>query len=279
MRHVLPRFLDRADGWRPAAIPRVVHQTFPTRDLPEDLARNLAAARAMNPGWDFRLYDDAACAAYIAEAYGADMLRLYHRISPLYGAARADLFRYLLVYREGGMYLDVKSRITRPLDDVLRADDAYVLSNWNYPPDHAYGDYGIHNDLAHLPGGEFQQWHVIAAAGHPFLAAVIDTVTDRIQRYRPWRNGSGKPAVLRITGPIAYTLAIAPLLGRHPHRTVDAERDLGLGYSIRAQQGHVGLFATHYGEQKAPLVRQDGRYALVNAGYQAVRKVYLRAKR
>ena len=39
----------------------------------------------------------------------------------------ADVFRYLAVYREGGVYLDVKSTVTCPLDEVLSPDDWAVF--------------------------------------------------------------------------------------------------------------------------------------------------------
>lgn len=77
----------------------------------------------MNPGWEHRLYDDADIEAFIRESYGDEILAYYHRIDRRYGAARADLFRYLLLYRLGGVYLDIKSTTVRPLDEVLRPDE------------------------------------------------------------------------------------------------------------------------------------------------------------
>ena len=50
---------------------------------------------------------------YIRREYGESILSCYLRIDPVYGAARADLFRYLLLYRTGGVYLDIKSAARR----------------------------------------------------------------------------------------------------------------------------------------------------------------------
>jgi hypothetical protein len=49
--------------------------------------------RIGNPGWQYRFDDDAAIESFILTEYGEKILALYRRIDPLYGAARADLFR------------------------------------------------------------------------------------------------------------------------------------------------------------------------------------------
>src|SRR5690606_8039351 len=98
--------------------------------LPPELNDNMAHLRALNPGWELRFYDDDAVEAFIARHYGAKVLAIYHRINPNYGAVRADLFRYLLIYREGGVYLDIKASMNSPLDEVLAKNDRYLLSFW-----------------------------------------------------------------------------------------------------------------------------------------------------
>ncbi|MCA3362157.1 MAG: hypothetical protein INF74_09420, partial [Roseomonas sp.] len=62
----------------------------------------------MNPDWEYRLYEDADCERFIRENYDAETFKLFRSIHPDYGAARADFFRYLLLYRLGGVYLDIK---------------------------------------------------------------------------------------------------------------------------------------------------------------------------
>lgn len=78
-----------------------------------------------------RFYDNIAIDAYIATNFGREVHDLYQRIHPSYGAARADLFRYLLIYNEGGYYLDIKRSMVRPLDAVLRSDDRYIVYQWD----------------------------------------------------------------------------------------------------------------------------------------------------
>lgn len=204
-------------------IARLIHQTFHGDAPPVEAAANIAGLKAMNPGWTYRYWSDRDVHDFIRDRYGWDMLKLYLRINPCYGAARADLFRYLCVYALGGVYLDVKAGSRRPLDEVLRPDDRFLLSGWRNGPGDTYAGWGLHEEVRGVEGGERQQWHVIAAAGHPFLQAVIEAVTARLVAYMPSRHGVGWSAVLRTTGPIAYTLAIAPLRDRYPYRAFDAQ--------------------------------------------------------
>jgi hypothetical protein len=242
-------------------IPRIIHQTFRHRELPAELQANVDHIKALNPAWQHRLYDDAAIEAFIESSYGMPVLRAYQRISPKYGAAKADLFRYLLLYQTGGVYLDIKSTLHRPLDDVLRADDRYVLSRWRNGEGEEHAGWGCAPELKHLPGGEFQQWHIVAAAGHPFLRAVIEHVLTNIGRYNPWLHGTGSSGVFRVTGPVAYTLAIAPLLGQHPHR-LTSDQQLGFEYTLFKTVSHRPLFGTHYAKQTESVIQQHGVAAI-----------------
>lgn len=251
-----------------ASIPRLIHQTFPAKTLPLELQTSVDTLHALNPAWRHTLYDDADIARFIRSNYGEGIFGQYDQIDPIYGAARADLFRYLLLYKLGGLYLDIKSAATRPLDDVLRSDDRFLLSQWPNGPQAKFKGAGWHEELAHIRDGEFQQWFIVSAPGHPFLKAVIENVLRNIGRYNPALHGVGKKGVLRVTGPIAYTLAIAPILDRYSYRRVDAERDLGIEYSIyptvdKGDHQHLRLFKTHYSQSKTSLIRLRGLKAAV----------------
>jgi mannosyltransferase OCH1-like enzyme len=233
------------------SIPRIIHQTFYERTLPPELQRNVDRLRTLNPGWEYRFYDDDDIKAFIGQHYGQAVLDYFERIGPQYGAARADLFRYLLMYKVGGVYLDIKSAAMRPLDEVFRPDDRFLLSTW----EREHISWGHHYDLRNLGHGEFQQWYIACASGHPFLKEVIETVLCNIDRYDPHLHRVGKNGVLRVTGPIAYTLAIHRVLKRHPHRIVDSARELGFEYNVYRNQSHETTFRSHYSTQTAPVVK------------------------
>jgi len=245
---VHPRLDDFTMG---EAIPKIIHQTFYTRDLPEKLAANVDQLRRLNPEWEYRFYDDADIAVFIQAHYPAEVWRYFERIDPSYGAARADFFRYLLMYKMGGIYLDIKSVMTRPIQ--LGDDDRLLLSHW---PQVSEGfDWGGHYELRHIAAGEYQQWHIVCTPGHPCIKAVIETVLANIDKYDPSLHGVGKKGVLRVTGPIAYTTAIHRIQQNYPHRVVDIEAELGFEYNVYRDQSHEKEFKSHYSRQVTPVVR------------------------
>lgn len=234
-------------------IPLQIFQTYSSwGGLPGAMKENVERTKALNPDCEYAFFGDDDIPDAIESWYGLCMRETYLCIRPEWGPARADLFRYLCIYRFGGVYLDIKARPTRPLGETLRQEDEYVLSQWDQE---RYPDWGLLEWLPDVPGGEYQQWHVISAPGHPFLEAVIDRVVRGLHEYSPLRHGCGRRAVLRVTGPYAYTRAIHPIRDRYAHRLVEIERDLGIEYSIYPHRhDHRAAMGNHYSRKTGPLV-------------------------
>ena len=134
-------------------IPKNIYQLVEDKNkINPLLVKNIEYIKKLNPTWSHTLYDDNDIIEYIQNNYDIDMLNIYSLISPKYGAARADFFRYLLMYKEGGVYLDVKSAMKLPLDVLIQDDDEYLLAHWGCGP---------HSELLGNKYGEFQQWHII----------------------------------------------------------------------------------------------------------------------
>ena len=243
-------------------IPRTIHQTTTSRQsLTEPFKENLRKMQSLHPAWTFAFYDGAERLDFIRKHFDKEMVGTYLSINPRYGPARADLFRYLLIYQCGGVYLDVKSAATTCLDDVLQNADQYLLSHWDNAQGRPFEGWGVHSETPYP--GEFQQWHIIARPRHPFLERVIRSVQMNIHCYTPSLDGTGKRAVLRVTGPIAYTKAIRPLLGRAGSRLVNVG-DLGLVYSFldpsneefreTGKLAHEAMTTNHYRTLTEPLI-------------------------
>ena len=240
-------------------IPRVVYQTYASASsLPPAVVANIEHLKSLNPGWDHVLFDDAGIEDFIRKEYKPQYLQAYRQINPAYGAARADFFRYLLMYRRGGVYLDIKSTTTQPLDQTLHRDDRYILGHWPNRKDARFIDWGLKPELPKHPRGEFQNWHIICEPLHPFLHNTIELVMYNIRNYERDVIGIGRQGVLRTTGPIAYTQAITPLLHSHPHRLAGTHLDLGLQYNLDDAKGnvlsHLKFFKVHYTYLKEPVV-------------------------
>lgn len=267
-------------------IPRILHHAFFLGEaaLPDAIRQNIEGIQARNPGWEHRFYDAEAAEQFIKDYYGGDVLAIYRKIDPAYYAARADVLRYLICYAVGGVYLDVKSTAEQPFDTVLKPDDTFLIAQWaelkGLDPAQATRA-GAHPELRHVPGFEYVQWFVISAPGHPFLDAVITRIFDNIERYRPLSGGVGHKGVLRLTGPIAYTLAIHPLRATTPHRYVDFAADAGLGFSLYGDhKTHRKMAGSHYSQQTLPIVqRGHASEQLSKLWFGVVQPNYIRVRR
>lgn len=98
-------------------MPRLIFQTWKTREVPEQWREAQRSVVAQNPGWTYVLLTDEDNLAIVRRyfpAYVPTYLGFEHDIQ------RADAVRYMLLYLWGGVYLD--------LDYVaLRSFDAIVL--------------------------------------------------------------------------------------------------------------------------------------------------------
>ena len=226
-------------------IPKKIFQLVADKNkINPDFQKNIEYIKKINPDWEYYLYDDNEITQYIVENYGLEFLEYYNKINPKYGAARADFFRYLLMYKEGGVYLDLKSATKYPLSNIIMPDDEYILSYWDMPMQILNVNHNM---------GEFQQWHIICRPRHPFLYAVIDRVIKNIDSYNS-SVGVGKLAVLKVTGPIAYTKAILPILDKYNHTIINLNDFAGLIYN-NLPKSHTNLFsATHYIKITEPVI-------------------------
>ncbi len=97
------------------AIPKIIHQTWKNpADLPADLALLVERVAALHPGWEHRIYGDDECRAAVERIFPA-MLPLYDASAPI---QRADIFRIVVVWGDGGFYLDADVYLRLPLDDL-----------------------------------------------------------------------------------------------------------------------------------------------------------------
>ena len=104
-----------------SSIPRKIWQTCKDKNsIKPDLLNCISQLKEMNPNWKYTLFDDVSQYQFIKSVGSNRFIKSYERIHPLFGAARADLFRYLIVFLHGGAYFDIKSGVIRPLDDILK---------------------------------------------------------------------------------------------------------------------------------------------------------------
>jgi inositol phosphorylceramide mannosyltransferase catalytic subunit len=233
---------------RSFAIPKIIHQVyfvdrhgdFPPPDVVID---NINLIRARNPDWSYRLWTRKDIYDFIYDQFGFNFFSLFLKINHEYPVARVDLFKLLLMYRRGGVYLDVKSNCTKPLSEVISDDDQFLLSHWETDIAPSRHDWGRHYEVRHIEGFEYINWFIAAAPGHPYLEQAIINVCSNILNYDPIIQKRGGIAVLRTTGPIPYSLAIHKLLDQQPHRFIRIDQE---GLLYEAFPNRTSIFPTKH---------------------------------
>jgi hypothetical protein len=89
-----------------SVIPLNIYQTWHTTNLPPKMQQGVNTIKAHNPEFQYFLYDDNMCREFIKNNFPEDVLSAYDCLIP--GAYKADLWRYCILYKKGGIYLDIR---------------------------------------------------------------------------------------------------------------------------------------------------------------------------
>ncbi|CAH6419257.1 Hypothetical protein HVR_LOCUS456 [uncultured virus] len=171
-------------------IPKVIHQTFQTHGVPNNIAQAIYSWVNHNPDYEYRYYAEHDRKAFITKHFDVKVLAAYNSLIP--GAYKADLWRYCVIYINGGVYIDVKMGSLVPLNSIIDSDTDLVIINDTH-------DGTIYNAF------------FAAAPRHPAILKTIDVVVNRILKKE---YGSH---ILYPTGPLAMGHAILPLYGFTGH--------------------------------------------------------------
>ena len=87
-------------------IPPVIYQTWHSKNLPPLMANSVKLIKLLNPKFKYFLFDDNDCREFIKNNFKPDVLYAYDHLIP--GAYKADLWRYCVLFINGGIYLDIK---------------------------------------------------------------------------------------------------------------------------------------------------------------------------
>lgn len=109
----------------PVCIPRIIHQTWKTGNLPPLAVRNVNSWKYLNQEYEHRLYTDDDISSYVERRH-PDLQHVWQRMKPIH---RADMFRYLILYDVGGYYADIDVTLNIPLNDWPLWVHAFVISH------------------------------------------------------------------------------------------------------------------------------------------------------
>jgi mannosyltransferase OCH1-like enzyme len=228
-------------------IPKVVYQTWYDKSkIPKEYQEILSSNIQMNPNYQFILMDDKDLYEFFNRSHiPKHWQQCYHMINPHYGPARADLFRYTIIYLYGGIYLDIKIKCLVPFDQWIYPHDTLLLSYWN---NLYYQKNFLQNEK-----GELQNWHIIAQSQHPFHKILLDELCHKILHIPIEKKPfiTGKFSVLQFTGPLLYTQIIEPYFKTsQQYRIINSS--LVLDYGSNFQGIHDDNYK-HYTKLNEPL--------------------------
>lgn len=186
------------------AIPKQIFQTFKSEKLPWLTRMHIKRMLRRNREYTYHFYDDERIEKFLLEEFPREYYVAYKSLTV--GAAKADFFRYAILYKKGGIYLDIDCKLISRFRDFVKDSDEAIIS--------------IENN-----GNLYTQWALIFDVGHPFLKRTLELCLINIFEHRYPHD------VHQTTGPTVFTHAINEVLQLDPNTPY---REMGMEY-----EGHI----------------------------------------
>jgi mannosyltransferase OCH1-like enzyme len=141
-------------------IPKVIWQTYkdPFDQLQPYMLDAVNTWKTLNPEYEYRYMDDGQAAQFILEEYGQEWHDLF--VGLPVGVMRGDLWRYMIIYKYGGVYTDLDTECLNPINTWLNEEYEMIVCP----------ETNLH----------FCQWTFAASAGNPILKSVLDTIKEKL---------------------------------------------------------------------------------------------------
>jgi len=110
-------------------VPLRIFLTWETKNLPINLYNNIKLLQKMNPEFDIYLYDDQDRINFIKNNFNKEVFDAYNSLIP--GAYRADLWRYCIIYKYGGIYIDIKYHTYIPLINLIKESEYTFVNTYS----------------------------------------------------------------------------------------------------------------------------------------------------
>ena len=108
-----------------STIPLNLYTNWHTKDLPPLMRSNYENLKKNNPEFNHYLFDENDCKDFIKEHFENYVLDAYNKLLPC--AYKADLWRYCVLYINGGIYLDIKFSCTNNFKLIALTEKEYFV--------------------------------------------------------------------------------------------------------------------------------------------------------
>lgn len=247
-------------------IPQVLYQTWDTNEFGRTHALGLRSFREKNPQFDFYRYSTSDMDDFMNTEYkGHEIRNIY--INAKFPAMKADIWRYCVVYKNGGFYFDINKCTVAPLIQLVGADDAGVISfesnlltNVRPRDKGAYLPMPLSDSAKHrlqYTNRPILNWGFGFEAGHLFLERTIDNIVKYADYFKGKRFNNVRDPIIELTGPHMFTRSIYEVLDECPDTSF---KQIGIdfnGYGVPNMPGSWVRYAT-----SASYVRSHGQSIL-----------------
>ena len=146
--------------WPRQRVPRVIHQTYRTYDIPPVWNTSVQSILKNNAGeFRYRRWSHADMDAFVREHEPDFYWNTF--VNYKYDMQRIDSFRYVMMFHIGGIYIDMDNGCNRPLRELVATMEALDPDSPHivlFPVDEVYG---VQTDF------------MISTAGHPIYKQFI----------------------------------------------------------------------------------------------------------
>ena len=168
-------------------IPKKIFQSWKSKDLNDTMKKVVQKIKDMNPDYEYHFFDDNDCRKYLLDNYGENYANAFDVLKP--GAFKCDFWRYAVLYKEGGVYLDLDMTPEVPFDDFISPSDRFVSV--------------VDRKIVGLFPCAIYQAFIAAEPGHPILKYALDIcfVNIATRRFDLFET-------LSVTGPVSFLESI-----------------------------------------------------------------------
>lgn len=95
--------------------PKILMQTYyDKKKIPQKVYDNINKYAS---NYEHIVFDDEECINFLSENYGPVIVKRFKSLKK--GAFKADLFRYCWLYKNGGVYMDIKTILIKDIDEIF----------------------------------------------------------------------------------------------------------------------------------------------------------------
>jgi mannosyltransferase OCH1-like enzyme len=162
-------------------IPKHIYRAWQTQTFHKKVEKRIKKTKALNPEYEHTIFTEQQRDDFVYANFDESVISSYKKLNNV--VAKVDLWRYLIIYKHGGVYLDMDASIEKPISSFVMASDHAVIS-------------------AETNKNLFLQWALFYTKEHPVIEKTIEYVIRNISEKR-YPND-----IANLTGPGVYTEAL-----------------------------------------------------------------------